>query len=194
MLDGPSDAPPALPVLVIGPPARQAALAAALLPAMFQATFAAGPPTEVATPPPAVILLILEDAADLPSVVPLVAHGAPVVVLLAAEAGLVEAALAAGASDYVYRLDNWAALLPFHLRRAAQAAQATQVLVVQQRQASRQLAHDLRGPLSYLVGYSELLTMQDLPPEKVRQMAQEMLREAEKLAAYVDQFAPAPRP
>ena len=196
MLNGPADVlpPPALPVLVIGPPTRQAALTAALPPPMFQVTFAAAPLTEAIVPPPAVVLLSLEEVADLASVAPLAAHGAPVVVLLAVEAGLVEAALAAGASDYVYRLDNWAALLPFHLLRAAQAAQAAQVLVVQHRQALRQLAHDLRGPLSYLVGYAELLTMQDLPSEKVRQMTGEMLGEAEKLAASIDRFAPAPPP
>jgi signal transduction histidine kinase len=115
--------------------------------------------------------------------------------MLAAALPLASAVLAAGASDYVYQLDNWATLLPFHLYRAAQAAQTSQEvlrLTTTQQQSIRQLAHDLRGPLSYLVGYSELLTMQDLPPATVRQMAQEMLREAEKLAAQIERFAPPP--
>ncbi len=183
--------PPALSVLVVCPPAQQAALAAALPLATFQASFAAPAASEDAAPPPAVILLSLDDAAALPQVALLVAGGPPVVVLLAAETELAVAVLAAGASDYVYRLDNWEALLPFHLYRAAQAGQAVLVLAARQK-AMRQLAHDLRGPLSYLVGYSELLTMQDKLPAKVQEMAQEMLSEAEKLAVQIDRFASDP--
>jgi signal transduction histidine kinase len=173
-----SPLPPApLDVLIVGPPAQQAALGVALPPA-FRPISVAPPAAEAR--PPAVILFSLDTPADLPRVTDLAAGGPPVVVLLEPGTVPAEAVLAAGAADYVYRVGTWAAVLPFHLHRAAAPGG--------RRAALARLAHDLRGPLTYLVGYSELLMMRDLPPEQVQQMAEEMLREAEKLSQRLDRF------
>ena len=50
----------------------------------------------------------------------------------------------------------------------------------------RHLMHDLRTPLTYLVGYSELLMMRDSSPESTKHMAGEMLREAEHMTEMLD--------
>jgi signal transduction histidine kinase len=182
--DAPLPPTPPLDVLIVSPPEQQAGLLAALPPAAFHAIAAAAPPA--ADRPPAVVLFSLETPADLPRVREWAAGGAPVVVLLDPATLPAEAVLAAGAADYVYRVRTWAAVLPFHLRRAAGRTPAAGAGIP--RPALARLAHDLRGPLTYLVGYSELLMMRDLPPEQVRQMAEEMLREAEKLSQRLDSF------
>ena len=171
-------------MLIVSPPAQQAALAAALPPAAFRPIFAAGPPS--AAPAATVIILSLETPADLPRLTEWAAGGVPVVVLLDPATVPAPAALAAGAADYVYRIGPWAAVLPFHLHRAAGRAPAA--TPGGQGPALARLAHDLRGPLTYLVGYAELLALRDLPPEQVQQMAQEMLRQAETLTQRLDRF------
>lgn len=175
--------PGPLDVLIVSPPDQQAAVAAALPPAAFAVRFPSMVPGPAALP--AVILVSLETPAALPQLAHWAAGGPPVVALLAAGVPA-EAALAAGASDYLYRLGPWAALLPFHLRRAADHARLAREHGAEPRQALRQLVHDLRGPLTYLVGYAELLAGQTQPPEVVQQMAQEMLRAAEQLTARLD--------
>jgi signal transduction histidine kinase len=180
--------PGPLAVLIVGPPDQQADLAAVLPPPAFAARF---PGPADAAVPPAVILCSLETPATLPGLAQWAAGGPPVVALLAAGVPA-EAALAAGASDYLYRSGPWAALLPFHLRRAADHARLARAHGAAPSEALRRLVHDLRGPLTYLVGYAELLAGQNLSPEVVRQMAQEMLRAAEQLAARLDALARQP--
>jgi PAS domain S-box-containing protein len=57
----------------------------------------------------------------------------------------------------------------------------------------RQLAHDLRGPLTYVVGYAELLHTRNLPPESVKQIAGEVLQQALRLSDLIARLGtPAP--
>jgi two-component system, sensor histidine kinase and response regulator len=151
---------------------------------------------------PAVAILALDDPARLDLVRELASAAPPLLVLVPLEAtDLVTAALAAGAWDYVRRSAADLALLPVLLQRAIAGAGAQRRLAEldQQRTAAPRspaaqdqkrrigrLAHDLRTPLTYLIGYSELLLTRDQPPAVVKQMAGEIFREAERMAAMVE--------
>ncbi len=57
------------------------------------------------------------------------------------------------------------------------------------------LAHDMRSPLTYLVGYAELLATRDLPAAQVRAMAAEVLDQAMRLNSLLDRLrGPGSRP
>jgi signal transduction histidine kinase len=152
---------------------------------------------------PAVAILALDDPARLDLVRDLAAGAAPpLLVLVPPDAtDLVAEALAAGAAGYVRRTAADLALLPVVLRQATGAADvrrrladlerqlhATAAGTAEQDQRRRigRLAHDLRTPLTYLIGYSELLVTRDQPPAVVKQMAGEIFREAERMAAMVE--------
>jgi signal transduction histidine kinase len=72
------------------------------------------------------------------------------------------------------------------LERQLQATAAAGTAEQDQRRRIGRLAHDLRTPLTYLIGYSELLVTRDQPPAVVKQMAGEIFREAERMAAMVE--------
>jgi len=152
---------------------------------------------------PAVAILALDDPAGLDLVRDLAAGDAPpLLVLVPPDAtDLVADALAAGAAGYVRRTAADLALLPVVLRQATEGASvrrrladlerqlhATAAGTTEQDQRRRigRLAHDLRTPLTYLIGYSELLVTRDHPPAVVKQMAGEIFREAERMAAMVE--------
>jgi signal transduction histidine kinase len=153
---------------------------------------------------PAVALLALDDPARLDLVRELAAGATPpLLVLVAPDAtDLVADALAAGAAGYVRRTPADLALLPVLLRQATDGAGARRRLAdleqqlratssagtaeQDQRRRIGRLAHDLRTPLTYLIGYSELLVTRDQPPAVVKQMAGEIFREAERMAAMVE--------
>jgi signal transduction histidine kinase len=151
---------------------------------------------------PAVAVLALDDPGLLDLVGELASAAAPLLVLVPPDAtDLVAAALAAGAWDYVRRTPADLELLPVLLVRAIAGAGTRRRLAELERQQAAapgspaeqdqkrrigRLAHDLRTPLTYLIGYSELLVTRDQPPAMVKQMAGEILREAERMAAMVE--------
>ncbi len=48
------------------------------------------------------------------------------------------------------------------------------------------VSHELKNPLTYLVGYAELLANRDYPPDKAREMARTILREGTRLNEIVE--------
>jgi signal transduction histidine kinase len=194
---------PQITVLVAGTQA-EAGVAANLPPAQFQVWTIqpAEAPSLLRAAAPAVAILALDDPAHLDLVRELAGAAPPLLVLVPPEAtDLVGAALAAGAWDYVRRSAADLALLPGLLQRAIAGAGAQRRLAELERQRAAapsspaeedqkrrigRLAHDLRTPLTYLIGYSELLLTRDHPPAVVKQMAGEIFREAERMAAMVE--------
>lgn len=150
---------------------------------------------------PDLVLVRLSGTDDLPMMQTLAA-GSPVCALIADGAdapALARAALAAGAADYLLDTPAYRALLPFHLRRLSETAvtrrrvreleeAATAAHQHEHAQYKRmcRMIHDLRTPLTYLVGYSELLLARDPSPETVKHMANEMLRESQRLADLLE--------
>ena len=137
------------------------------------------------------------------SLVQALAAGPLVCALIAADGAaapaLARAALAAGAADYLLDTPAYRALLPFHLRRLSEAAIARRrvqeledaaAAAHQQEHAQYKrmcrMIHDLRTPLTYLVGYSELLLAREPSPETVKHMANEMLRESQRLTDLLE--------
>ena len=149
---------------------------------------------------PTVVVVHLAGPDDLPLVRAL-AEGAPVCALVAPDEApaLARAALDAGAADYLLDSPAYRALLPFHLRRLREAAatrrrveelEAAQA-AARQREYTQykrmcRMIHDLRTPLTYLVGYSELLLAREPSPETVKHMATEMLRESQRLTDLLE--------
>jgi signal transduction histidine kinase len=199
-------------LLILGAADMAEPARAALQQAGFAVTVAPARPEGAPVPwaadaPPDMILFSLESAQDLTMLRVLTSTAGPIVLALVppGATGLAAAALARGAADYIVRTADYAALLPFHLQRAMQAraretAQGAMHLRLaaleeeaRQREANlRRYMHDLRTPLSFLVGYSELLLMRDQSPETVKQMAGEIYREAEKLSALMDHWQEQP--
>jgi signal transduction histidine kinase len=169
------------------------------------------PPAADAAPPEQAADLVLarlagpHDLETLRALVAEAADGPPLLALVPApDAGrppLAPAALAAGAADYLIDAPAYWPLLPFHVRRLlTEAAAHRRIADLEQRLATcpappaalpsemeiRRLMHDLRTPLTYLVGYSELLLTRESPPETVKFMANEMFREAQHLNEMID--------
>jgi signal transduction histidine kinase len=56
----------------------------------------------------------------------------------------------------------------------------------------RLVQHDLRTPLTSIIGFAELLLEREMPPDKRRLLIGYILREGERLNALLDEVAPPP--
>lgn len=72
------------------------------------------------------------------------------------------------------------------LHREAAEARAIRQLDVLKTQFISTVSHELRTPLTPIVGYSEILTMDDYEPRQVREMASEINRAANHMQMLVD--------
>ena len=72
------------------------------------------------------------------------------------------------------------------LQREAAEARAIRQLDLLKTQFISTVSHELRTPLTPIVGYSELLTMDDFGPEQIRDMANEINRAAVHMQMLVD--------
>jgi signal transduction histidine kinase len=160
---------------------------------------------------PDLIVFKLDGPGELALLQGLMGAGAPVCVLVAggAAAGLlVQAALNAGAADYLLYTVETLALLPFHVRRTSEWAQARRNITAlegalvaaatatgtnEERDEALnkricRYAHDLRTPLTYITGYSELLVSREVNPATAKQMAGEIFREAQRMNELIEQM------
>jgi signal transduction histidine kinase len=60
------------------------------------------------------------------------------------------------------------------------------------RMLRRLVQHDLRTPLTSIIGFAELLLEREMPPDKRRQLLGYILREGERLNSLLDEVAPPP--
>jgi signal transduction histidine kinase len=71
-----------------------------------------------------------------------------------------------------------------HTRRQPLTANETEELI----QLRQLVHHDLRTPLTSIMGFAELLIERDLPPEKQRLLLGHIAREAARIHRQLDQL------
>jgi signal transduction histidine kinase len=73
-----------------------------------------------------------------------------------------------------------------HLQKEAAEVRAIRQLDLLKTQFISQVSHELRSPLTPIIGYSEILSMDDYPPAQVHEMAVEINRAAEHMQRLVE--------
>lgn len=77
---------------------------------------------------------------------------------------------------------------PIHHHRTLSADELEEL-----QQLRKLVHHDLRTPLTSIIGFAELLLEREMPPEKRRQLVGFIAREGARIDALLNEFAPSER-